>query len=133
MATLSGCIQLRQESLIKGPDHPDVLLCDDKYVLVGINMKREQIIVDKSHIIGPNGKRYSIQVEPHQFDVEQKYEAIRAAIYPCGDDGSRIRRWMNGIWTFHFAVKEGGIDRVIEQQWEYRTFYYNPIIHGPPN
>ena len=96
-------------------------------------MKREKIDAEQSHIADPNGKRYSIQVEPHQYDIEQKFEALRADVYPCGVDGSRLRRWSNGIWSFHFVVESNGVAQAIDQQWKYWTFYYNPIIHGPPN
>ena len=55
-------------------------------------------------------------------------EAIREA-----RDGSRIRRWSNGIWSFHFVVESNGVAQMIDQQLKYWTFYYNPIIHGAPN
>ena len=133
MVLLTGCIPLRQEARVSGPVHPPLLLCDDRYVLVGIDMKREKIVAEQSHIVDPSGKRYTIQVEPHQYDIEQKFEALRADVYPCGADGSRIRRWSNGIWSFHFVVETNGVAQAIDQQWKYWTFYYNPIIHGPPN
>jgi hypothetical protein len=133
MVLLTGCIPLRQETQVSGPVHPPLLLCDDRYVLVGIDTKREQIVAAQSHIADPSGKRYTVQVEPHQFDIEQKFEAVRADVYPCSADGSRIRRWSNGVWSFHFVVESNGLAQTIDQQWKYWTFYYNPIIHGPPN
>ena len=129
----TGCIQLRQEDLVSGPTHPHLTLCDDRYVLVGLDMNREKIVAAQSHILDPSGKRYAIQVEPHQFDMDKKHKLLRAEIYPCRDDGSRIRRWANGIWAFHFVVETSGAIQVIDQQWKYWTFYYIPIIHGPPN
>ncbi len=133
MVFVAGCIPLRQESQVSGPVDPSLLLCDDRYVLVGMDMKREKIVAEQSQIADPSGKRYTIQVEPHQFDIEQKFEALRADVYPCGSDGSRIRRWSNGVWSFHFVIESNGVDRVIDQRWKYWTFYYNPTIHGPPN
>ena len=130
---LTGCIPLRQETRISGPVHPSLLLCDDRYVLVEIDLKREKIVAEESHITNPTGKRYNIQVEPHGYDIEQKHDALRADVYPCGSDGPRIRRWSNGVWSFHFVVETNGVAQAIDQQWKYWTFYYNPIIHGPPN
>ena len=130
---LTGCIPLRQETRVTGPVYPSLLLCDDRYVLVGVDMHHEKIIPEESHITDPKGKRYGIQVEPHQYDIEQKYSALRAEVYPCCADGSRLQRWSNGIWSFHFVVETNGVARMIDQRQKYWTFYYNPIIHGPPN
>jgi hypothetical protein len=131
--SIAGCIPLRQEARVSGPAHPAVLLCDDRFVLVGIDMNREKIAADQSYITTPNGQRYTVQVEPHKYDIDQKLEAPRADVYPCGTDGSRLRRWSNGIWSFHFVVESNGVPHVIDQRWKYWTLYYNPIIHGPPN
>lgn len=133
MILLTGCIPLRQEALVSGPEHPSLLLCDDRYVLVGIDMHREKIVAEQSYIQAPHGKRYAIQAEPHQFDIDQKFEALRADVYPCDAGGSRLRRWSNGTWSFHFVVETNGVAQSIDQQWKYWTFYYNPLIHGPPN
>ena len=130
---LTGCIPLRQGSRVSGPTHPPLLLCDDRYVLVGINMTREKFVTEQSYITAPTGKRYTIQAEPHQYDINQKFKTLRADVYPCNADGSRLRRWSNGIWAFHFVVETNGVAQTIDQQWKYWTFYYNPIIHGPPN
>lgn len=130
---LTGCMPLRQYERVNGPSHPSVGLCDDRYVLVGIDMNCEKIVAEQSHIADPSGKQYTIQVEPHQYDIDQKFPALRADVYPCDADGSRLRRWSNGIWSFHFVVESNGVAQVIDQRWKYWTFYYNPIIHGPPN
>jgi hypothetical protein len=108
-------------------------LCDDRYLLVGIDLKREKIIAEQSHGADPSGKRYTIQVEPHQFDIEQKFKTLRADVYLYDAGGARLRDWSNGIWAFHFVVESNGVAQVIDQQWKYWTFYYNPIIHGAPN
>jgi hypothetical protein len=133
LVLITGCIPLRQGVRIAGPVAPSLLLCDDRYVLVDIDLHRENIVLDQSHITDPSGKRYIVQIEPHQYDIEQRFAALRAEVYPCGADGSRIRRWSNGIWSFHFVVESHGVTQEIDQQWKYWTMHYNPIIHGPPN
>ena len=133
MVLLSGCVPLRQEARVSGPVYPSLLLCNDRYVLVGMDMNRERIVAEQSHIDDPSGKRYTISIEPHRYDIEQKFNTLRADVYPCGSDGSRIQRWLNGIWSFHFVVETNGVVRTIDQQWKYWTFYYNPTVHGAPN
>ena len=130
---LAGCVPLRQEARVSGPAHPDLLLCDDRYVLVGIDMNYVKIVTAQSYITAPNGKRYSIQALPHQFDIDQKFEGVRADVYPCDSNGSRLRHWSNGVWSFHFVFETNGVSQTIDQQWKYWTFHYNPAIHGPPN
>ena len=41
---LTGCIPLRQYAHVSGPLHPSVGLCDDRYLLVEIDMNREKIV-----------------------------------------------------------------------------------------
>ena len=132
---LSGCMPLRQEALVKGPSDVHLLLCDDRYFLFQQESPPPDHKIDtqQSYIQSPSGKRYTIQVEPHQFDIQQKYSFVRDEIYPCDTDGKRIRHWSNGIWSFHLVVETNGVPRIIDQQWKYWTFHYNPIIHGPPN
>jgi hypothetical protein len=130
---LTGCIPLRQEKQVSGPPHPAVLLCDDRYVLLDMDMRREKILVEQSHMTDPKGNRYSIRVQPHHYDIQQNFAALRPEVYPCNDDGSPLRRWSNGVWSFHFVVQTNSETGVIDQQWKYWTFCYNPIIHGPPN
>src|SRR6266511_1045643 len=113
---LTGCIPLRQYAHVSGPLHPSVGLCDDRYLLVEIDMNREKIVAEQSHIADPSGKRYTIQVEPHQYDIDQKFEALRADVYPCRVDGSRIRHWSNGIWSFHFVVETNGVAQANDEE-----------------
>jgi hypothetical protein len=131
---LSGCMRLRQESLVEGPSDVHLLLCDDRYLLFQEDTPPQdhKIVTQQSYIQSPSGKRYTIQVEPHQFDI-QRYGFVRDEIYPCDTDGKRIRHWSNGIWSYHLVVETNGVPRIIDQQWKYWTFYYCPIIHGPPN
>ncbi len=138
IVVLAGCLPLRQYELVSGPSHPRVGLDEPNfasidYLLVDIDMKREKILPAQSYILNPKGKRYTIQVQPHQFDIEQKFDVLRAQVNLYDVNGSRVRRWSNGIWSFHFVVETNGVTQAIDQQWKYWTFYYNPIIHGPPN
>jgi hypothetical protein len=134
---LSGCIPLRQQALVKGSPDVDLLLCDDRYLLLTIghgDMPNDhKIIIQQSYIQSPKGTRYSIQIEPHQFDIEKKFIYLRDDVYPCDASGSRLRHWSNGIWLVHLVVQTNGELSTFDQQLKFWTFYYNPIIHGPPN
>ena len=136
-SVFSGCIPLRQQTLVQGPSDVDLLLCDDSYLLVQIGLStepnRHKILPGESYIQSPANKRYTIQVFPHPFDIEQKHTNVRDEVYLCEADGSRLKRWSNGIWLVHFVVQTNGESRVIDQQLKFWTFYYSPFIHGPPN
>ena len=134
-----GCLPLRQEALVKGPDYQNMSLCNEmalcsgRYLLAGIDMNHEKIVVEKSYIENPSGKRYTFQVEPHQFDIDRKFGFMRADVYHCKANGSRLWHWPNGIWSVHLVMETNGVPRIIDQQWKYWTFYYCHIIHGAPN
>lgn len=129
----SGCVPLRQEALVSGAVPPLVSLQEDKSVLVGIDLGKESIIPDGSYVLSPTGARYSIRVKPHDYDLEGKSSPTRARVYLYDVHGQQLRRWKNGVWSFHFKIAEGVRNKVLDQQWKYWTFYYCPIIHGPMN
>jgi hypothetical protein len=130
---LTGCIPLRQASRVSGPEHPQVLLCDDRFLLVAIDMRRENLVPEQSYIESPRGQRYRIQVEPHQFDIDQQFEAVSAEVYPCDTAGTRLKHWSNGTWSFRFVVETNGVAQTIDQQWKYSSFYYNRIVNVAPD
>jgi len=134
---LAGCIGIRQQSVVEGACDAHLLLCNDRYLLVQFGWRdtpnRYRILTQDSYVQSPSGKRYNIQVEPHLFDFQEKHPYVRDDVYPCDLDGSRIRRWSNGIWSVHLVVQSNGQPAVIDQKLKFWTFHYNPILHGPPN
>jgi hypothetical protein len=134
---LSGCVSLRQQSLVKGRPDVHLILCNDRYLLLQIGPSDVpnpyKIIATQSYIESPAHERFTIQVIPHQFDLDQKRPYVCDDIYPCDSTGSRLRRWSNGIWAVHLVMQTNGEPSVIDQQLKFWTFHYNPIIHGPPN
>ncbi|RYD31772.1 MAG: hypothetical protein EOP86_17170 [Verrucomicrobiaceae bacterium] len=133
MSFLSGCVPLRQEGLAGGSAFPASVLNEDESLVVEIDTKKEKILTGRSYAVSPQGVRYSLQVKPHDYDLERKSEKVRAMVYLCDPKGVRLRKWKNGVWTFHFVLEKEGRIRVADQKRKYWTFYYNPIIHGPPN
>lgn len=130
---LTGCIPLRQEALVKGPAHPALRLSDERYLETDIDLNHESINTQQSYMESPAGKRYTFQVQPHQYDIDEKRSYVSAELYPFAADGSRLQGWRSGVWTFHFVVETNSVTQIIDQKWKYWFFYYNPIIHGPPN
>jgi hypothetical protein len=133
----SGCMPLRQQKTLKGGRDSDLLLCEDRFLLAQLGPSNQpnthKVIPAESYIISPRGERYTVQVEPHQFDIEQKYPCIRERIYPLDAQGRRLRRWSNGLWTVHLALATPDGDSTLDEQIRFWTFWYNPLFHGPPN
>lgn len=129
---LSSCVPLREVSLEKGPAHPEIMLYD-RCLLSGFDLNHEKINTQLSYIESPAGKRYTIGVQPHQFDIEQKRSYVSALLYPIAPDGSPLKNWRNGTWSFHFIVESNGVTHIIDQKWKYYSWLYCPIIYGAPN
>lgn len=132
LVMLTGCIPLRQVSLVEGPVHPSVMLYD-RSLLSGFDLTREKIDANQSFLTSPAGKRYTLDIRPHQFDIEQKCDYVSALLFPIAEDGVPLGGWRSGVWSFHFVVETNGVTQTIDQKWKYDFFYYNPIIHGRPN
>jgi len=128
---------LRQQEAVGGPNDVHTLLVDDRYLLVQIGPSNipngHKIIPAESYLVSPRGTRYTVEVEPHQFDIEQKFPYIRERVYRCDASGGRVHSWSNGVWRVHLAVDNAGIRSAIDQQIKFWTFFYNPLFHGPPN
>jgi hypothetical protein len=96
--------------------------------------KRHTIQPEGSYVQSPGGTRYGIEVEPHKYDIEQKFPYVRDDVYLVDANRVRVRKWANGIWKLHFVVVETGEkSSTIEMLIRFWTFHYNPIVHGPPN
>jgi hypothetical protein len=129
---VAGCIPLKQETLVSGPADP-VMACDGPYGFAQADLNHEQIVLEQSYVEDPKGRRYGIRVEPHQYDIQQHFPAVRTDFFLLDIHGADVQRWSRGIWHFHFVMETNGVFETIDQQWKYWKFYYNPIIHGPPN
>jgi hypothetical protein len=129
---LAGCVPLREIAKMQGPNRPDILLYD-RSMLAGFDLNRETIDAHSSYIQSPSGKRYTLEVKPHQFDIDQQRDYVSALLYPIAPDGSPLQRWRNGIWSFHFVVETNGVTQIIDQKWKFYQWLYCPLIHGAPN
>jgi len=132
----AGCMPLKQGTL-QGVGRYDYFGYDNGYGLLQIgpsNVKKTAILLPKkSYAISPSGKKLRIESEEHDYDIEQKDIYIRDEIYVVSENGKRLKELSNGKWKFVFSLllPTGPAERVFEGT--ITTFYYNPIIHGPPN
>ena len=133
---LTGCIPL-QQCEVTGGKKDDFFRYYGDYGLLNIGSANKKkaitLLPASSYAISPTGIKYGIFTEPHYYDLEQKFSYTRDHITLVTPRGKRIGKMpQNGIWHFHFEFLNsyGKIDRdFICKFW---TFYYSPIIHGPP-
>lgn len=135
----AGCVPLTQTAVAggRGYDHFDYY-GDLRFGLLQIGPSNRgrtaTVIPGKSYATAPDGRRHGISTEPHAFDIEQKHPYVRERIYVLDEQGRRITRKLSeGRWAFRFTLRTpGGMEARVFQA-DLSTFYYNPIIHGPPN
>jgi len=136
---LCGCIPCKQ-AVFKGGEQYDHFGYYEYYGLLQIGPsnagKTAKVLVNGSYAIDPSGRRLSIETEEHDYDKQQKDPRapyIRDRIYVLDQNGNRLSKLKDGNWKFVFALStpKGREERTFESKvW---TFYYNPILHGPPN
>ena len=135
--SLIGCIPL-QQSDVSGGTKNDFFRYYGDYGLLNIGSadkkKTVTLIPECSYALSPKGIKYGINTEPHWYDLDQKFPYIRDHVTLVSPRGKRIGSIpQNGTWHFHFEFMgpRGKDSRDFTSR--FWTFYYNPIIHGPPN
>lgn len=140
LLSLSSCVPLpqMQQYPSRVPFHA-VYDLGDRSVLFSIGgdegrPKDYTIIPEHSYVVDPSGTCHPIQIKPHDFDVSQHYPFIRDEIFilRSGTVTKPIRLY-DGTWKFVLVYRRlGGLhdDTFSFRIW---TFFYSPIIHGPPN
>lgn len=135
--SLIGCIPL-QQSDVNGGTKNDFFRYYGDYGLLNIGSANKKktvtLIPESSYALSPKGIKYGIYTEPHFYDLDQKFPYIRDHVTLVSPRGKRLGSIpQNGIWHFHFEFlgPRGKDSRDFTSR--FWTFYYNPIIHGPPN
>ena len=95
--------------------------------------KEKKIIANESYAISPKNKKYRIELQPHDYDISEKFPYIRDRIYLLNDQGSRVRSIGSGTWILFLMLESKVGKEARELKASVWTFFYNPIIHGPPN
>lgn len=139
---LTACAPLKQTRIVggQGSDHFGYY-GETGYGLLQIGPsntpKRITVIDARSYAIAPNGSRFRIRTEPHAFDIETKFPKtpyVRDRVYLLDSEGRKITRALkNGNWKFHFTLRTAKGVETRDFDADLWTFYYNPLIHGPPN
>ena len=136
---LIGCIPKQQATITGGKDGEHLGIYEEPYGSI-LQMgtiaepKKITIIGSKSYVVDPKGIRREVEIEPHEFDIETKSPNIRDRVFVLDTSKNRMKRLYNGIWKFYITFKsQSGQEETREFVGKYWTFYYNPILHGPPN
>lgn len=111
----------------------------DDYVLFTIggseNHPKDYVIIPQhSYAIDPSGVRHPIRIKVHDYDVSEHFPFIRDEVSVLSSEATpRPMSLHDGTWKFILACRRSGTMRADAFSFHIRTFYYNPIIHGPPN
>lgn len=134
---LVACVPVQQCDVSGGHKYDSFGYYGD-YGLLSIgptNQKKTiRLLPGSSYALSANGTKYGIRTEPHFFDRERKVSYVRDHITLVDQRGKRIGRIpQNGIWQFHFEFigPNGKSSRDFTSRFS--TFFYNPLLHGPPN
>ena len=139
-ASLSGCIPLKQTKFI--PDREDFIghvECDGS---LDVGWRHENTL-DESRkpnvneracfAISPNGKRHNLRFILSGRDIGSSYWRTASIWLIDASNPKKNIKWNNGLWTIHLEFLPPHENLVFNSQIKVWTFFYNPIIHGPPN
>jgi len=141
---LTACVPLQQTE-IKGGKGYDFFGYYGGYGLLQIgpsNQKKKiHVISEDSYAVSPTGKRFSIHSEPAPNDLKpSQYHSefpnyyVRDRITLIDAKGKTLAKIStNGEWHFHFEFSTAQGRDTRDFTARFWMFYYNPIIHGPPN
>lgn len=134
----SGCMPLQQYKQLEGTTAEHLSVLDNLSALQlslgkGSTSEKNRVVAEESRITSPSGTIYNVQIKPHHYDIQEKHDEVRQNIYPVQRNGVPVEIRQNGIWSLHLVIETEGIRRTLDRQLKISTFYYNPLIHGPPN
>ena len=140
-AVLSGCIPLAQTHI--HPSRTDFIChVSDGGLYIGWQSnsaepsKQSDIDISSSWAVSPKGHVYAFNAVPRTYLTGEKSYWRDTTLYlrelnmSLGKDS---KRWGNGNWKLHLAFTNRISHKPIDAEVKISTFYYNPIIHGPPN
>jgi hypothetical protein len=141
--TLAGCMTVKQGQLISESQQDHFVYLDHLHCAIlqigPSNAPKAFTIIDgESSAVAPDGERYGIATEPHEYDLRGDRDArvvyVRDRVYLVDGRGQRITRdWKDGRWEFQFALEDAKGRHSKAMTLELCSFDYNPAIHGPPN
>jgi hypothetical protein len=138
---LAGCLPLPQmeKHPSRIPFHASYNGWGEKAVIFTIGGCEErpkdyEILPQRSHVIDPSGKQHPIRIQPHEFDISEHYPFIRDDIFVLRSAAHPAPISLrDGTWKFVLTYRRASGVRTDTFSFRIWTFYYNPIIHGPPN
>jgi hypothetical protein len=138
LVLLVGCMPLKQ---ITWHSSTDEIRISPESAQIHVNIlattdnptNKPTIDTERSFAISPSGRRYTLQVTKNEYS--NKYTSRWTADYVALIDPTNNRRhkWENGEWKLHLFFTGPISRKPIESKFKLWTFWYCPIIHGPPN
>lgn len=140
---LAGCMPLKQYHVTGGQQYDnfgymDHLHCGLLQIGPSNVPKASNIVDSESYAIAPDGKRFGISTELHDYDLRPEKDPrvpyVRDRVYLVDAKGKRVNRnWSDGLWKFHFVLDAPAGRDTRDFEMQLGTFNYNPVVHGPPN
>ena len=139
--SLAGCMALSQTHI--HPPRPD-FICHVTSGRLYVGWKSDSVEpsrqsdldLDSSWAISPSGHVYAFSAVPRTYFTGEKSlwkDTSLSLREPTMAQGMSSGKWTNGSWKLFIAFTKRIPRKPIETEVAISTFYYNPIIHGPPN
>jgi len=139
-ASVSGCVPLTQTKIIpyqkqfiRHVERDDSFDASWKYEDTLDESRKPKININASYAVSPKGRRYNLRFIPSDRDIGTSYWRTASIWLVDPSDPKKHVKWRNGLWTIHLEFLPPYRNLIFHNQIKIWTFFYNPIIHGPPN
>lgn len=140
IVTLSGCIPLTQTAITPKDGRLGGYVESDGSLAISwktSNSPREsdkpEIDIERSYAIAPNGKRYSLRFVSSGRDIGTSCWRTGSLWLIDPSHPQSHNHWHSGTWKMRLQFLPPHSDLQFIKEVRVWTFFYNPIIHGPPN
>jgi len=136
---LSGCLPLKQiewhtstNEIRISPEYSEIHVC----VLTQTDDPAKKPMIDaaRSYAVSPMGERLSLSVRMNSYAAKFKspWTADYVRLYDP-NNSNRRPKWQNGEWDLNLVFSDPSQRAPIYSVFKLWTFWYCPLIHGPPN
>ena len=139
---LAGCLRLPQTRVLSNQSDFSCHLEDDGGLFVGwksefLEKERQpDIDLTSSWALSPSGHNYAFTAVERTYRSDEKSYWKDLTLFPREPEtpqGKDSKKWTRGTWKIHIAFTKRIPREPIETDIAISTFFYNPIVHGPPN
>lgn len=96
--------------------------------------KQAQLEQSSCSAVSPKGKTYNLRVinKTYPSETPTYWSSANLELIDNSSPEKSIK-WRNGTWKLNLAFKDEIPRESITTNITFTTFYYNPLLHGPPN